>query len=114
MFRHVLGLCFVVWLFGSFLSAQTCKYQPGSHPEKLSPTDCTSRCLPGPLKITPSPIEACEGETIHPNIFVENNALTNSGDGVVNAFGSVAWDDGKEDGLSSCCTWYPTHSYVQA
>ena len=110
----VLALC-TVTVFG-----QACvspKYVAGTHHELLpgntSPQSktCLNRCTAGPMVMTPRPIDACEGETISPNIFIQGNAMSNFGDHVENAGGSIDWNDGKSTDLTGCCQWHPSHSF---
>jgi len=111
-------LSLVVSFWGSAAFGQTCqspRYPPNvSHLPLGGATNCANRCLNGPMKITPIPIQACEDETIHPNIFVQNNAMSNGGDTVLESVGTVDWDDGNQNQLTICCKWTPTHAYPQA
>jgi hypothetical protein len=66
------------------------------------------------MRISPDPIEACEGEKIIINVRVEGNKMATFGDTVENAGGFIDWGDGKTDNLNGCCSWDLSHSYPQA
>jgi len=66
------------------------------------------------MRISPDPIEACEGQTVSVNVRVDGNRMSTFGDHQENSGGEMDWGDGKTDALNNCCSWDLTHNYIQA
>lgn len=90
------------------------KYKPGSCHEKIGGSACTGRCADGPMRISPDPVEACEGEEVLINIRIQGDRMSTFGDTSQNKGGEIDWGDGKVEGLSDCCNWDRKHTYLQA
>jgi hypothetical protein len=95
-------------------NASASKYKPGPCHESIGGANCTGRCAAGPMRISPDPIEACEGEEALINIRIEGGRMATFGDTIENSGGDVDWGDGKEEGLGTCCNWDKKHTYLQA
>lgn len=91
------------------------RFKPGALHQSIGGNPgCVARCSSGPMRISPDPIDACEGEQVSINVRVDGNRMSTFGDRVENAGGLIDWGDGKEENLSGCCNWDLKHVYVQA
>jgi hypothetical protein len=71
---------------------QDLSHDPG-HP--TTKNGCTGWCADAPLRVTPTPIEACEGEYIaHVRVRLENGTLDKAGNNITAHEGQMDWDDG--------------------
>ena len=94
---------------------QTPKYKPGSCHELVDGSPgCAGRCALGPMRITPTTSEACEGQPVLLALGIEGDKLTTYGDSNEDSEGMINWGDKKEEDLKPCCTWQKTHTYERA
>ena len=78
----------------------SCRYKPGPFHESIGGSaGCTSRCAAGPMKISPDPIEGCEGEKIIINARIEGGKMATFGDKQENAGGIFDWGMARQTTL---------------
>lgn len=77
---------------------------------------CTGWCTQGPMRISPDPIEGCQGQSVTINVRIIGGRMDIMGNAIDNSGGSIDWGDGQKTPIFSSdgLVQDATHTYIQA